>query len=239
MDYNNVAEQEKTDEYGIPEKLDKKKKAKRFPASKVLLFIFIALYLVITFYRIPLLVALGKYLIVEHEPAKAEVIVCLAGQNIERALAVVDAYRKGLAPSLFIAKEAKPDGFDYLKRNVGGYPDSLDLFKEIIKGFNIPEDMIFSPEERVDNTLDEVRLVRKFMLERGFTSLIVITSLTHSRRAWLTFKKVFKDDDITIISLPSHYQIFNPKDWWTKRKNIKDLLIEYQKLIYYKIAYLI
>ena len=239
MDDNNVPAQEKTDEYGIPEQLDKKKKVKRFPVSKVLLFLFIALYFVFTFYRIPFLVALGKYLIVEHEPAKADVIVCLAGQNIERALAVVDAYRKGLAPTIFIAKEAKPDGFDYLKKQVRGYPDNLDLFITIIKGFNIPEDVIFSPEERVDNTLDEVRLVRKFVLEKGFTSLIVITSRTHSRRAWLTFNKVFKDDKITIISLPSLYQRFNPKDWWKKRNNMKDLLIEYQKLIYYKIAYLI
>ena len=66
MDYNNEAVQEKTDELGIPEELDKKKKVRRFPASKVLLFIFIALYFVVTLYRIPFLVAIGKYLIVEH-----------------------------------------------------------------------------------------------------------------------------------------------------------------------------
>ena len=239
MDYNNEAVQEKTDELGIPEELDKKKKVRRFPASKVLLFIFIALYFVVTLYRIPFLVAIGKYLIVEHEPAKADVIVCLAGKNIERSLAVIDAYRKGLAPSIFIAKESKPDGFDYLKKKVRRYPDDLDLFTAIIEGFDIPGDVILSPKERVDNTLDEVRLVRKFALERGFTSLIVITSLTHSRRAWLTFRKVFKDDNITISSLPSHYQLFNPKDWWTKRKYLKEVCIEYQKLIYYKVAYLI
>jgi uncharacterized SAM-binding protein YcdF (DUF218 family) len=239
MDYNKETVQEKTDKYGIPEKLDKKKKVTKFSIYKVLLFLFIALYFIVTFYRVPLLGALGRYLIVEDEPEKADVIVCLAGKNIERSLAVVDAYRKGLAPYIFKAKKIKPDGFDYLTKKVRNYPADFYLFTLIMDGYQIPEKVILSSEERVDNTLDEVRLVHKFVLERGFKSVIVITSLTHSRRAWLTFKKVFKDDDIKIISLPSHYQLFNPKDWWKKRKRIRDLMLEYQKLIYYKIAYLI
>ncbi|MBW1672944.1 MAG: YdcF family protein [Deltaproteobacteria bacterium] len=239
MDYNKEAVQEKTDELGIPEKLDKRKKVTRFSIYKLLLFLFIALYFVVTFYRIPLLTALGRYLIVEHEPEKADVIVCLAGKNIERSLAVVDAYRKGLAPYIFMAKKSKPDGFDYLQERIKNYPADFDLFKLIMEGFQIPEKVILSQVDRVDNTLDEVRSVHKFVLERGFKSLIVITSLTHSRRAWLTFTKVFKDDGIKIISLPSHYQLFNPKDWWKKRKRIEDLILEYQKLIYYKIAYLV
>ena len=239
MDYNKETVQEKTDKYGIPEKLDKKKKITQFSIYKVLLFLFIALYFIITFYRTPLLTALGRYLIVEDEPVKADVIVCLAGKNIERSLAVVDAYRSGLAPYIFMAKISKPDGFDYLTKRVRSYPTDFDLFTFIMKGFQIPEKVILSSEERVDSTLDEVRLVHKFVLEKGFKSIIVITSLTHSRRAWLTFTKVFKDDDIKIISLPSHYQRFNPKDWWKKRKYINELLLEYQKLLYYKIAYLI
>ena len=239
MEYNKETVQEKTDELGIPEKLDKKKKVPRLAIYKWLLFLFIALYFVLTFYRIPLLTELGRYLIVEHKPEKANLIVCLAGKNVERSLAVVDAYRKGLAPYIFMAKKSKPDGFDYLTKRVRSYPTDFDLFTVITEGFEIPGKAILSPDDRVSNTLDEARLVHKFVLDRGFKSIIVITSLTHSRRAWLTFKKVFKDDDIKIISLPSHYQLFNPKDWWTKRKYTKDLIFEYQKLIYYKIAYLI
>ena len=239
MEYNKEIVQEKTNELGIPEKLDKKKKVTKFAFYKVIIFIFIALYFVVTLYRIPLLTALGRYLIVEHEAEKADVIVCLAGKNVERSLAVVDAYRKGLAPYIFMAKKSKPDGFDYLTKKVRTYPADFDLFTSIMEGFQIPEKVILSPGDRVDNTLDEARLVHKFVLDRGFKSLILITSLTHSRRAWLTFTKVFKDDGIKIISLPSHYQLFNPKDWWKKRKCIKDLVLEYQKVIYYKIAYLI
>ncbi|MBW1802980.1 MAG: YdcF family protein [Deltaproteobacteria bacterium] len=79
--------------------------------------------------------------------------------------------------------------------------------------------------------------MHKVMIEREFKSVIIVTSPTHSRRAWLTFKKVFEDDEIMITSLPSRYQAFDPKNWWTKRKYSKEVVFEYQKLIYYKLAY--
>jgi uncharacterized SAM-binding protein YcdF (DUF218 family) len=239
MDYENETSQEKTDELGLPEELEKKRKVPGFSIWKWLFFLLFIIYFVLSYYRIPLLIKLGGYLIVEHEAKKADLIVCLAGKDVERGLAVVDAYKKGLAPYIFRAKKAKPDGFDYLNERVRNYPVGFDLFTLLIEGFGIPKKVILSTDDRVDSTIDEARVVRKFVLDKGYKSVIVITSLTHSRRAWLTFKKIFKDDDIRIISLPSHYQLFNTKDWWTKRKYTRALILEYQKLIYYQIAYLI
>lgn len=239
MDYRDEELPEKTDELGLPEKQDEKRRVPGFSIWKWVIFLFFIFYFVLSAYRIPLLIKLGDYLIVEHKAEKSDLIVCLAGEDVERALAVFDAYKQGLAPYIFRAKEIKPDSFDYLKEKVKDYPTNFELFKLMMDGFGIPEKVILSTEDRVNSTLDEARVVRKFVLDRGVKSLILITSLTHSRRAWLTFKKVFKDYDIRIISLPSHYQLFNPKDWWTKRKYTRELIIEYQKLIYYKITYLI
>ncbi len=239
MDYRGEEFSEKTDELGLPETTDKKKKRRGVSILRWVIIFVVIIYFLLSSYRVPLLIQMGKYLIVEAEPRKADLIVCVAGGDVERALAVVDVYRQGLGPYIFRAKEEKPDGFDYLKKQIKNYPTGFDLFELIMEGFKIPEKVILSPDERVGSTIDEVRLVRKLVLDKGFKSVIVITSLTHSRRAWLTFKKVFKDDDVEIISLPSHYQLFNPKDWWKKRKYAREVIIEYQKLIYYKIAYLI
>jgi len=240
MDYNNEMPHGKTDDLGMPEQLDRQPKARRFSLWKLLLFIFIIIYFIFTAYRVPLLIKLGEYLIVEHTAEKADVIVCLAGgsQNIDRALATVDAYKKGLAPYIIRAKEIEPDGLDHLRKKVKNYPTSFDLFKQVTGGFGIPEKAILSTDEGASSTMDEALKVRRIVLNKGFKSLVIVTSLTHSRRAWLTFKKVFKDDNVKILSLPSHYQKFDPKNWWTKRKYIKELIIEYQKLIYYRITYL-
>jgi uncharacterized SAM-binding protein YcdF (DUF218 family) len=226
-------------EFGLPEPTDKKKKRRRPRLSlwKWIFFIIFIVYFVITAYRIPLLVAFGEYLIVEHKPQKADLIVCLGGTGIGNFLGTVDVFQKGLAPYIFKAKELKPDGLEYLKGKVENYPTEFDLFMMVAEGFGIPEEAILSPEKRVGSTIEEANLVRTFVLDKGFDSLIVVTSLTHSRRAYLTFKRVFKDSEVRLISLPSHYQQFNSKDWWKNRENTKELIIEYQKLIYYKFKY--
>ena len=239
MDYRGETSQEKTDSIGMPEGLDKKKARPRFPLWRALLFVIIAIYFILTAYRVPLLITLGEYLIVEHKAEKADAIVCLAGQNIERALAVVDAYRQGLAPTIIRVREPEPDGFTDLNKRVKDYPTSFDLFARIVGGFGIPEKAIIASKQRAESTMSEARIIRNLVLNKGFKSIIVITSRTHSRRAWLTFRKVFKDTKVTIISLPSRYQQFDPKNWWTKRSYTKELILEYQKLVYYKIAYLI
>ena len=228
-----------TDELGLPESIDRKKERRRpgFSIWKWIFFIIFILYFVFTAYRIPLLVKLGQYLIVEHESQKADLIVCLGGAGVGNSLAVVDVYQKGLAPYIFKAKELKPDGLDYLKRRVENYPTQFDLFTMVTEGFGIPAEAILSPDMRVGSTIEEANLVRAFVLDKGYKSIIVVTSLIHSRRAYLTFRRVFKDSEVKLISLPSHYQQFNPKDWWKNRTYAKELIIEYQKLIYYKFKY--
>jgi uncharacterized SAM-binding protein YcdF (DUF218 family) len=229
----------KTDEFGLPEAIDKKKERRgsRFSLWKWIFVILFILYFVITAYRIPLLVQLGEYLIVEHKPQKADLIVCLGGHGVGNVLAAVDIFQKGFAPYFFKAKEIEPDGLDYLRSKVKDYPTGFDLFTMITEGFGIPEEAIISPEKRVGSTIEEANLVRTFVLDKGYRSLILVTSLTHSRRTYLTFRRVFKDSEVTLISLPSHYQQFSPKDWWKKREYTKELIIEYQKLIYYKFKY--
>ena len=109
---------------------------------------------------------MGKYLIVEHEPRKVDLIVCVAGGDVERALAVVDVFRQGLGPYILRAKEEKPDGFNYLKKQIKNYPTGFDLFESIMEGFKIPEKVILSPDERVSSTRSmfsrSMRWIRSF-----------------------------------------------------------------------------
>jgi uncharacterized SAM-binding protein YcdF (DUF218 family) len=89
----------------------------------------------------------------------------------------------------------------------------------------------------VNSTFDEAEYIRDLIAERRNKSIILITSPVHSRRAWLTFKKVFEETDVRILVLPSSYSEFNPEDWWTQRKYVREVIIEYQKLIYYAFKY--
>lgn len=204
---------------------------------KWLFFLIFIAYIFISHYHVPILTHIGDYLILEHAPQKSNLIVCLGGGNIERGIATIDAYREGLAPFIYISRPALPDGYDLLKERGLDYPEEADLLAALFSSADIPESAIIRNYTEVQFTLDEAQEVKKEVEQRRFKSLIIITSPTHSRRAWLTYKKVFEGSNIGIISLPTRYSGFNPENWWKERKYIKDVLLEYQKLIYYIIRY--
>jgi uncharacterized SAM-binding protein YcdF (DUF218 family) len=175
---------------------------------------------------------------VEHPPEKSsDLIVCLAGRNIERGLAAADAYKDGLAPQIFFAREEPWDGYDLLEEKGFKYPENIDLMIMLLKELGVPGSSILTSESVVDNTMEEALAVKAEVEKRGFRSLLIITSPTHTRRAWLTYRNVFDESDVRIHVLSSKYSRFRPEDWWKNRRYIRAVIIEYEKLIYYTLRY--
>lgn len=208
---------------------------KRFKSRiiKQILFTIIILLIILWEYHTVFLTLAGNHLVLEHKPEKADLIVCLGGNNIERGLAASDAYNAGLAPWIYISRPQVSDGYDMLEGKGVKYPEEADLLEMFLKDLKIPEEAVIRDDTYVENTFDEALLVKKEVNRRGFKSLIIITSPTHSRRAWRTYKKVFEDTDIKIYSLPSSYSGFNPDNYWHERKYLKEVVLEYQKFIFY------
>ena len=200
---------------------------------KWLFFLFVIVYVLLSYYHTPILIRLGRYLIVAHQPESSDLIVCLSGGNVERGLAVADAYQEGLAGRIFIAREEPPDGYALLKKRGVNYPESIDLFMMILEGLGVPRSALLTSDRPVKSTFDEAEIISEIVKERGYRSLIIITSPPHSRRAWLTFRKSIEESDVRILMLPSRYSEFRPEDWWKRRRYVKTVIIEYQKLIYY------
>ena len=206
---------------------------------KWIFFAFVVIYSLLSYLHAPILAYLGEYLIVKHTPQESDLIVCLAGGNVDRGLATADAFQKGLAPRIFMAREEPDDGYDLLRERGIDYPEDVALMVMLLEQLGIPRSVFFTSDRAVNSTLDEAEYIRDLIAERGEKSLILVTSPVHSRRAWLTFKKVFEETNVRILVLPSSYSEFNPENWWTQRKYAREVIIEYQKLIYYSYKYLL
>lgn len=215
-----------------------RKKMGRVGLLKWLFFLLAILYIIFSYYHTPILTHLGRYLIVEHPPQRSDLIVCLAGGNVERGLAVADAYHKGLAPRIFMAREVPPDGYAILKERGVNYPESVDLMITLLEGQGIPRSAFLTSDRPANSTFGEAELVRELVMNSDYNSLIIITTPYHCRRVWLTFRKVFEKTDVRMLMRPSPYSDFNPGDWWKKRRYLREVIIEYQKLIYYTLKYL-
>jgi len=213
------------------------KKIKRQDLLKWAFFLLAVIYILVSYYHAPILMQVGRYLVVEHPPQKSDLIVCLAGANIERGLAAAEAYEKGFAPHIFISKEEPLDGYELVKERGVNYPENTDLLIMLLEGLRVPRPAIFISDGVVKNTWEEAMAIREFVQRKGLRSLMVITSPIHSRRAWLTYRKVFKDLDVRILMIPSKYSGFKPEKWWGKRRYVRDVIIEYEKLIFYTFKY--
>lgn len=205
----------------------------RISWAKAIIFLLLLTYLLLTAYSGSLLTYAGRYLLVSHKPLKSDLIVCLAGKNIERGIAAAEAYKKGLAPRIFTGREERPDGYDLLRERGFRYPETVDLLQKMLKDLGVPESALIIPEESVSGTFEEAGAVQRVIRKAGYRSMILITSPTHTKRAWLTFKKVLKDDNVRILVMPTPYSGFDPQTWWKQKNHAKEVLLEYQKLLYY------
>ena len=233
---DNIMDQEKAPSATRPMEPERKKSWKQ-DAFKWLMFLLVILYVLLTYYHAPILTRVGRFLIVTHPPQKSDLIVCLAGANIERGLAAADAYQKDLAPRIFTAMEEPPDSFELLKEKGIEYPRSVDLQVRLLTELGVPQSAILISDRPAKSTIEEAEMLKEVAVEKGYTSILVITSPTHTRRALLTYKKVFEKIDVRILMYASSYSKFNPEDWWKQRRYVRAVIIEYQKLLFYFLRY--
>jgi uncharacterized SAM-binding protein YcdF (DUF218 family) len=204
---------------------------------KWIFFALVVLYGLLSYYHAPLLTRMGRYLVVEHSPESADVIVCMMGENVGRGLAAADIYQKGLAPKVFVAREEIPDGMAALEKRGVEYPEPRDLLIDLLTELGVPREACLSADPFVVSTFEEVQAVRDVAQAKGFQSFIVVTSPIHTRRTYMTFRKVFEEEDVEIMMVPTGYSGFEAETWWKTHEYVQAVVVEYQKLVYYALKY--
>jgi uncharacterized SAM-binding protein YcdF (DUF218 family) len=202
---------------------------------KWILFLLIIGYAVISYYHVPILTALGNYLILDHSLKKADLIVCTPGPPLEQSLTAAELYQRGLAPRLFIPLEPPPAGLDILRAQGGRYPETSDLFRETLKGLNVPESACIVGNRAVDSVWEEAEELRKWVLRKEIRSMIIVTPPWSARRTYRVFKHILGNNEVEIMISPCRYSGFQADNWWKRDRYKGDVIIEYQKLTYYAI----
>ena len=212
--------------------------SRRFKGQSIIkwiIFIFFIGYMAISYYRVPLLTALGNYLIIEHPLTKADLIVCTPGSPLEKSLTAAELYERGLAPRIFIPQETPPAGIEILKRQGGLYPEKSEFFISTLKSLKIPESDLMVGEHTVDSIREEAEEIRDVVMEKGLRSIIIVTSPSRAKRAYLIFEKVFAGEKLKIMISPSQYSDFRADNWWKRDKYVNEVIFEIQAVLYHTI----
>ena len=110
---------------------------------------------------------------------------------------------------------------------------------EELHNSGVPDQSVDVLMNEVSGTHEEAELVKRYAIDQGFRSVLIVTSAYHSRRALWTFSRVFRDTGIEVGLMPASPGTDSPRPatWWLTARGWRLVPTEYVKMIYYVVKY--
>lgn len=178
----------------------------------------------------------ARALIVSQGPDSADAIAVLAGSAtyIERADRAAKLFAEGRAPRILLTNDGLVGGWSvHEQRN----PLLVERAVEELTRHGVPLEKIEIVPGLVANTYEEAMRLRDYTGERGWHSILIVTSAYHSRRALWIAGRVMHEVAVGIDPVAPGAQTPAPAVWWMYRLGWRMVPGEYAKLVYYRWHY--
>ncbi len=162
---------------------------------------------------------MGRFLVRQDGPAKAGMIVVLAGDQYgSRILKTCELLKEGYAPKALISGPCC-------------YYGTIESEAGIAFGakHGCPTDRMISFPIQAMNTVDEAAELTAELHRRGVHRFLVVTSNYHTRRAGNAFRRVADASEFRVVAAPDRF--FNPGSWWHDREGQKVVFLEWSKTV--------
>lgn len=163
---------------------------------------------------------LSVYLRAESTPLRnADVAVVLGGGYHDRVDGGIRLYKEKKVQAILMS--GGTDSWNVIAQDMKDYAVS--------KG--VPSASVFT-EARSKSTIENAEFSKEVLLKMNVSRIIVVTSESHSRRAFLTFKKSLKNTEITVQIYPT--QDDNQlKAFLKDHESMETIMMEWSKLLIY------
>lgn len=197
-------------------------------AGLVLLLILIAL-MAVPRTRVATLRALGHALVVTDPAASADVIVISVDAGSAGVLEAADLVRSGVSQAVAVFAEPQDAAdLEFRNRGIRHQDDAARALEELELLGVANATRIPTP---VDGTTAEGRVLSAWLSERGFRSVIMVTTPDHARRTRRVLRRALKDRQTAVFVRASRYSDFDADAWWQRRAGVRTEIIELQKLL--------
>ena len=179
--------------------------------------------------RDPALRAAGQALVADDHVAQADVVVISVGADGAGVLEAADLVQAGVAQRVAVFADP-PDPMvdrEFLRRGVP-YEDAAARSIRQLGALGIAD--IERIPRPVAGTEDEARLLPAWCEQKGFRSVVVVTTADHSRRLRRLLGRSLKGRATRVTVRPARYSPFDPARWWETREGIRTQVIETEKL---------
>jgi uncharacterized SAM-binding protein YcdF (DUF218 family) len=188
--------------------------------SLISLLFLVVLCAVIYFARHPIMRFAAEQWVVDEPAAHADAILLLGDDNFfaDRATHAAELFRQGVAP-LVVAGGRK------LRPSAG----ISELLEHDLIERGVPKESILRFPLDSESTLDQAGALSRLAKERGWKSVVVVTSNYDTRRTRYIFQKNFPQGIAVRVS-SSRDGEFDPENWWTKRESMKLFVLEVEAM---------
>ena len=164
---------------------------------------------------------LALFLIEDHPPEKAEIIVVLAGDGYgRRILRAVELVEQGYAPRVLVNGSAEFYGLNESQAAI-----------EFAVQRGAPRRVLEAFPNEAKSTIEEAKIVDDELTRQGVSKALVVTSDFHTRRSRSLFA-ARGSGKVKYVFVASTYPEFDPEAWWHSRQGTKTLFLEYLKTVY-------
>lgn len=183
---------------------------------------------------------LADALIVERPVERADAIVILSGaaDHAQRARGGAEAFNLGVAPKVILTDGNQRGGWDDTEK---GNPYFIERAAAELARQGVPAGSIEKLPDKVQGTGDEADLIVRIAAERGYRSVLIVTSDYHSRRALWTFERAAARSGsgltLGLMRSPSGPNYPGRWTWWLGPRGWRTVGAEYLKFGYYWFFY--
>ena len=197
----------------------------------VLRFLAIAALLLLAFsvYALP---RLGRFLVAEDPLTKADAIYVLSGARFERLLEAIDLYKEGWAPKIVLLQGVYDWGEVELIEKGVSYEKESEIQVNLGVTLGVPRDAFIVLGQQ-DSTHEEAMTLLGQARLHHWSTVIVVTSKQHTRRARMEMNRTAAGEGLKIIMRASRHDRSDVDRWWSTRGTIRFTLFETQRLAAY------
>ena len=161
-----------------------------------------------------LLLNYGKWIDATEKPAKSDIIVCLGGGTYQRVIKSKELLDAGYTKKNLVLLVGEAGYNDrYVRKNFPDLPTVVD--------------------ERPKSTAEEISFIKQYMKKHNYTSALIVTDPTHSRRVRLLCSLIPSGDAMQKFDIVSSgVEWWNAECYWCNKQSKTRVKSETIRILY-------
>ena len=191
---------------------------KRYPAALFLLLITAA-----AVFHTALLSAYARWFTIDDATPGADAILILSGEPRTRIPKALELYRNGYAPVLIITRSARLTGF-----RPELFRDEHHLTRQALEAEKTAFALLPTSGRGCSSTFDEAYDAARYAADHNWSRIILVTDSYHTRRARYAFRKIFEQENVTVViqTAAAPNAIYDHSNWWRTERGLSNYLLE-------------